>query len=143
MAYIVTIDDWRMSENYFYAYKGNALEKFNSLLEELKLTNPTPDSVPCKVVCEESWMWIKVERIKWEDASNNKFIFFDNEENWILVLWDRATFWAEYVKLSKIYEKNNREWSDFYDKLERNLLKKWVQIIADIPIIREKDLDWK
>lgn len=143
MAYIVTIDDWWSSKNYFFAYKNNALEKFNSLLTELKLTNPTPDSIPCKVECEESWMRVKVEKIKWWDTSNDKFIFFDNEENWLLVLWDRVTFWTEYVKLSKRYEKNNREWADFYDKLEKNLQGKGVQIIWDIQIIREKDLDWK
>lgn len=142
MAYIVFKQTNSWVWNYFYQYRTNAWAKFSELANECGY--PIFDTEPTIPYWIDVDNWrVRIKHIDWWDNSNDKFIFFDNEENWLLVLWDRATFWAEYTKLTKKYEKDEREWSDFYDKLEKNLLGKGVQIISDIPIIREKDLDWK
>ncbi len=143
MAYIVSRQEGKLPQkpdNFFFQYKADALKKYNELSAQ-EWVPIDVDKVPYRTSFDNCQL--RIERIAWSDIANDKFIFFDNEENRLLVLWDRATFWAEYTKLTKKYEKNNREWSDFYDKLEKNLLGKGVQIIWDIQIIREKDLDWK
>jgi hypothetical protein len=54
-------------------------------------------------------------------VANQKFIFVDNENNFVLVLGDCATFEAEYIKLTKKYEDKDWDRSSFYDELEQKL----------------------
>jgi hypothetical protein len=62
-----------------------------------------------------------VKQIKWSDVANQKFIFVDNENNFVLVLGDCATFETEYIKLTKKYRDKDLDWSGFYDELEQKL----------------------
>lgn len=133
MAYVVSIDDGWATENYYFAYKQNALEKFNSLLNELGLKNINADKVPCNI---EHGEWrIRVKQIRWSDTANNYFLFYDDEKNPIFVMWDTNTFLDEYRKLQNKYWKNDWDFVDFYDKLEQKLKWKWVVINTDMPIL--------
>lgn len=123
---------------YFYQYKIHALERFNQIMKE--------NNLPTRAVGVPYWItlddWhVSVTKIDRWDNIDKKSVFIDDEWNWLIVLWDMATFWAEYVRLSKKYEKNEREWSDFYEELQKNLRGKGTEIIVDIPRYYEKDLD--
>lgn len=72
----------------------------------------------------------------------NKFIFFDEEDNYMIVEWDKDIFEQEYVKLQNEYWDNNLEWLNFYDELEGILSLRWVKLITDIALVRHKDLDF-
>lgn len=70
----------------------------------------------------------------------DKFIFLDNEKNYMLVLWDRKVFEREYCKLQNQYwEDEESEWANFYDELEERLERKWVKLIIDIDILCHND----
>lgn len=73
----------------------------------------------------------------------NRFIFNDNENNYILVEWDFKTFEKEYVKLTKKYnDDENCERFNFYDDLYDILKPKWVLIDFNIERISENLLDF-
>ena len=73
----------------------------------------------------------------------NRFIFNDNENNYILVEWDFKTFEKEYVKLTKkYYDDENHERACFYNDLENILKPKWVLIDFNIDRISENVLDF-
>lgn len=69
----------------------------------------------------------------------DRFIFLDNENNYMVVLWDRKIFEKEYCKLQNEYRENELEWVDFYDELEERLALKWVKLVADIDILCHDD----
>lgn len=69
----------------------------------------------------------------------DRFIFLDNENNYMVVLWDRKIFEKEYCKLQNEYRENELEWVDFYDELEERLKPKWVKLVADIDILCHDD----
>lgn len=56
------------------------------------------------------------------------FIFIDNEDNYLIIEWDKKTFQKEYVKLQKKYRKKNLELSDFYETLAKNVEKYGIKI---------------
>lgn len=70
----------------------------------------------------------------------DKFLFIDDENNYMLVLWNRKTFEKEYCKLQNQYRENELERVDFYDELEERLKRKGVTVITDLAIISHKDL---
>jgi hypothetical protein len=73
----------------------------------------------------------------------NRFIFNDNENNYILVEWDFKTFEKEYVKLTKKYnDDGNCERFYFYDDLYDILKPKWVLIDFNIERISENVLNF-
>lgn len=73
----------------------------------------------------------------------NRFIFNDNENNYILVEWDFKIFEKEYVKLTKkYYDNENPERNEFYYDLENILKPKWVLIDFNIDRISENVLDF-
>lgn len=69
----------------------------------------------------------------------DKFIFLDEEKNYMLVIWDRKIFEREYCRLQNQYRENDLEWADFYDELEERLESKWVILVADIDILCHND----
>lgn len=69
----------------------------------------------------------------------DRFIFLDNEKNYMVVLWDRKIFEREYCKLQNEYRENELEWVDFYDVLEERLKLKWVKLVVDIDILCHDD----
>lgn len=69
----------------------------------------------------------------------DKFIFLDDEKNYMLVLWDRKVFEKEYCRLQNKYWENELEWVDFYDELEERLKRKWVTLVTDIDILCHDD----
>lgn len=69
----------------------------------------------------------------------DKFIFLDEEKNYMLVLWDRKIFEKEYCRLQNKYWENELEWVDFYDELEERLKMKWVILVTDIDILCHND----
>lgn len=69
----------------------------------------------------------------------DKFIFLDEEKNYMLVIWDRKIFEKEYCRLQNKYRENELEWVDFYDELEERLKLKWVKLVADIDILCHND----
>ena len=69
----------------------------------------------------------------------DKFIFLDEEKNYMLVIWDRKIFEREYCRLQNQYRENDLEWADFYDVLEERLEPKWVILVADIDILCHSD----
>lgn len=69
----------------------------------------------------------------------DKFIFLDEEKNYMLVIWDRKIFEKEYCRLQNKYWENELEWVDFYDELEERLKLKWVKLVADIDILCHND----
>lgn len=72
-----------------------------------------------------------------------RFIFNDNENNYILVEWDYNIFEKEYVKLTKKYwDMENCERFNFYDDLYDILKPKWVLIDFNIERISENFLDF-
>lgn len=140
MAYEISLT-WKEPQRWYFQYRDNAIKMFNIILKKYKLDCISHISVPYRITLAE-WERLQLQQITWSDASNEKFLFLDNENNWLLVLWDRYTFWEEYVRLTKKYQKRNLEYSTFYDELEDNLKPKWVGVIWDIKIIRENDLNW-
>lgn len=139
MAYVVSIDDGRETENYYYRYKSAALDRFNDILKQLNLFNLNGDKVPCQVETRDWWR-VRIKQIDWSDVASQKFIFVDNEDNFVLVLGDCATFEAEYVKLTKKYRDKDLDWSGFYDELEQKLKWKGVDIVSDIQIVNHDNL---
>lgn len=139
MAYVVSIDDGRETENYYYRYKSAALDRFNDILKQLNLFNLNGDKVPCQVETRDWWR-VRIKQIDWSDVASQKFIFVDNEDNFVLVLGDCATFEAEYVKLTKKYRDKDLDWSGFYDELEQKLKWKGVDIVPDIQIVNHDNL---
>jgi len=66
--------------------------------------------------------------------SKNKFIFQD-EEWWLFIIrWKNWTFTdymefrSIYIKHEKYFADHNLDYSDFYETLEVELLKKWIKI---------------
>lgn len=49
MAYVVSIDNGRETDNYYYRYKSAALDRFNDILNQLGVLNLNGDKVPCSV----------------------------------------------------------------------------------------------
>lgn len=139
MAYVVSIDDGRETDNYYYRYKSAALDRFNDILNQLGVLNLNGDKVPCNVETNDWWR-VRIKQIDWSDISTDKFIFVDNEDNWLLVLGDRATFEAEYVKLTKKYRDKDLDWAGFYDELEQKLKWKGVDIVPDIQVVNHDNL---
>lgn len=134
MAYVVSIDDGRETENYYYRYKSAALDRFNGILKQLNLFNLNGDKVPCNIETKDWWR-VRIKQIDWSDVASQKFIFIDNENNFVLVLGDYATFEAEYIKLTKKYRDKDLDWSGFYDELEQKLKWKGVDIVVDIQVV--------
>ena len=69
----------------------------------------------------------------------DRFIFLDNEKNYMLVLWDRKIFEREYCKLQNEYRENDWDFAGFYDELEERLKRKWVTLVTDIDILCHDD----
>lgn len=141
MAYVVKYDDWWQTETWYYQYKENALSKFNELLDWAKLININKNKIPCKVEDKESWY--SIERMRFGDTTDYYFLFLDDETNPIFVMGDEETFKAEYAKLQNKYRKNNWDFVDFYDRLSKNLLGKWVTINANIPILHHNEIKFE
>lgn len=139
MAYVVSIDDGRETENYYYRYKSAALDRFNDILKQLNLFNLNGDKVPCQIETKDWWR-VRIKQIDWSDVASQKFIFVDNEDNFVLVLGDYATFEAEYIKLTKKYRDKDLDWSGFYDELEQKLKWKGVDIVSDIQVVNHDNL---
>ena len=70
---------------------------------------------------------------------SDRFIFLDNEKNYMLVIWDRKVFEKEYCRLQNEYWENELEWVDFYDELEERLKRKWITLVVDIDILCHDD----
>lgn len=139
MAYVVSIDDGRETENYYYRYKSAALDRFNDILKQLNLFNLNGDKIPCQIETRDWWR-VRIKQIDWSDVASQKFIFVDNEDNFVLVLGDYATFEAEYIKLTKKYRDKDLDWSGFYDELEQKLKWKGVDIVSDIQVVNHDNL---
>lgn len=140
MAYVVSIDNGRQTDNYYYRYKSAALDRFNDILNQLGVLNLNWDKVPCNVETNDWWR-VRIKQIDWSDISVDKFVFIDNEDNLLLVLGDRATFEAEYVKLTKKYWEKDLEWINFYSELQQKLKWKGVDFIDDIQVWRHDDFN--
>ena len=69
----------------------------------------------------------------------DKFIFLDEEKNYMLVIWDRKIFEKEYCKLQNKYRENDWDFAGFYDELEDNLKLKWVRLVVDIDTLCHND----
>lgn len=139
MAYVVSIDDGRETNNYYYRYKSAALDRFNDILNQLNLFNLNGDKIPCQIETRDWWR-VRIKQIDWSDVASQKFIFIDNEDNFVLVLGDYATFEAEYIKLTKKYRDKDLDWSGFYDELEQKLKWKGVDIVVDIQVVNHDNL---
>ena len=76
----------------------------------------------------------KTKKDLFDTSDTTSFVFIDDEGGHFLIEWplNRVLTWMifkkEYRDLLKKYEKNGRELSDFYHKLEKNLNKRQITI---------------